>query len=722
MIELQRPEILIFLLLSLYPLRNIFRTETYGKMISLSRFAAVILLVFAAAGPQMQMDQQRNQVAELTVLEDRSNSMTVMDELNLELDGVRVQRKTVASGNTTQVANNIAARIEEDRAYLVNSDFQGEGWRIVEETAKKKNATLFAMKTETEEENAVKIEGPENTVPGAETDFKVDVTGTEEDVPVTLYLDGEPVASGEDELEISRVFDEEGRHTMRAEIGTDDKYSFNNEYFKTFSVNAKPEILVLGNRGTLEDQMDTYFEVENVQEVPDDLEEYYSVVAKKGFEDEKLSDFVTEGNGLVYTGDYGSSNLLPVRPTVDGDQNKDSRVVVAIDISSSQSSSIPETQQMAYSLAEYLPGNVKMGVVAYSENAYSIMEPSTLAYNRDEIKERISELETEVLSYHHRGLNGASQMAKGEGNIIMMTDGRFSTGAELTSSQVRQLTLDEASAVDANLLMVGVGTSVNAPFLRNVATEGSGDFIRTSDLGAVSLRLDAGGGAGSVSSASVWDSNHFITKDLVLNSRPALYDGVNAKPGARTLVGSESGDPVLTTWRYGLGRVAAFSADNTDLEAVMAEDPALGIRTINWASGDPQKKLDDWIKVNDEGEEIAIESSTPRENFTRKGEDEYVIQIENPERGFSESQGVTYAQNTDTEYIEIGYSESMNKTVTNTGGEVFLSEKDSQLRDQVLEYSNETVSRNVLLSPYILAVSMIILLAEIGFRKLRGNR
>lgn len=722
MIELQQPLFLLAALLALYPLRNIIETSGYGRKVSALRFATVLVVAVAASGPTLQTELQRNSVPELTVLEDRTNSMNIVEDVELDLEGVQIERDVIGSGNTTEVASAVVSSIGESQAYLVKSDFRGEGWEKVVQAANERNSTIYSLRHPMEEEAGVKITGPEDTVPGAETEFSVEVTGSGEDVPVELYLDGEQVASGEDSLTYSAVFEQRGNHRLRASIGGSDLYSFNNDYYKTFSVNRKPEVLVLGQEGTLESELDTYFDTTVSGTVPDDLEDYTAVIAKKMFDDDELSEFVAEGNGLVYTGDYGSSSLLPVRPTASNDQNQDSRIVVAIDISSSQSDSIPQTQQLAYSLAEYLPGNVKMGVVAYSEDAYSIMEPATLAYNRDNIKTKISQLETEVLSYHHRGLNGASQMANGEGNIIMMTDGKFSTGAELTPDQVRSLTLQEAEDVDARLLVVGVGDDVNGGFLREVSEDASGDFIQSSDLGSISLRLDAGGGAGSISRAAVWDSNHFITRGLALDSRPALFDSVESKPGARTLVGSTGGEPVLSTWRYGIGRVAAFTADNSDLEALMGSDPALGVRTVNWASGDPARKREDRLEVLDSGKPVKIESSVPRDNFTRKGQKRYVLEITDPERGFSTVQGATYASNTDQEYIEIGYSPEMDSIVNRTGGKVFEPGENRELQEEVVNYSEQQVVKDLHLSPYLVALALIFLLAEVGYRKLKGKR
>jgi hypothetical protein len=722
MIAFQRPELLILLILAAYPMRNLLQVGRYGKIVSSTRAIAVMLLVFAAAGPQMTVEEQRMQTPEVTVLEDRTNSMQVVNGQELDLQDVETDRRVVATGNNSRVVQNMMNSIEEDRAYVVRSDFQGEDWQQLSQTAQRKNATLYAYRQETDRESSVQITGPETTVPGAETSFRAQVKGTERDVPVQLYLDGERVASSTGEVEFERVFEQEGRHTLRAEIATDDSIEANNEYFKTFSVNQKPDVLVLGPEGSLEGRVSDYFDLENRQQVPENLNDYYAVVAKKGFEDEELAEYIAEGNGLVYTGDYGSSSVLPVESTSDTTEQQDTRIILAVDMSESQSENLAITQRIAYSLADSLPGNTKLGIVTYKRYAHAISEPETLAYTRDEVKDKISRLHASAASYHYHGLRGAREMADGEGNIILITDGKIESSATVSPERMRQNSYDAVEGMEPKLTILGVGDDVNTGFLRELSSRTRGEFVRSNDISSLMLRLDAGGGSGSISSASVWDSSHYITRNLQLDSQPGLYDGVEAKAGARTLVGSRSGEPVLTTWRYGLGRVAAFSADNSNLEALMNQDPLLGVRTINWAVGDSQRKLDDWLRVDDTGETVRIESSSPREGFKRKGDDLYVMEIEKEGRGFNQVSRVTYASNVDQEFIEMGYSESMNEIVESTGGEVFSSGEESELRDEIVNYSEQKVSRQASLIPYLLGLGIVILLSEIGFRKLNGKR
>src|SRR5674476_1375729 len=60
-----------------------------------------------------------------------------------------------------------------------------------------------------------------------------------------------------------------------------------------------------------------------------------------------------------------------------------------------------------------------------------------------------------------------------------------------------------------------------------------------------------------------YSPDHFITKNVNLTSNITGYNDVTPKAGAeRLVITSTNGKPVLTTWRFGLGRVAALTTDN----------------------------------------------------------------------------------------------------------------------------------------------------------------
>ena len=68
-----------------------------------------------------------------------------------------------------------------------------------------------------------------------------------------------------------------------------------------------------------------------------------------------------------------------------------------------------------------------------------------------------------------------------------------------------------------------------------------------------------------------YSPDHFITKNVNLTSNITGYNDVTPKAGAeRLVITATNGKPVLTTWRFGLGRVAALTTDNGEGEGPLA--------------------------------------------------------------------------------------------------------------------------------------------------------
>ena len=90
---------------------------------------------------------------------------------------------------------------------------------------------------------------------------------------------------------------------------------------------------------------------------------------------------------------------------------------------------------------------------------------------------------------------------------------------------------------------------------------------------------------------SVVNTDHYITSDLEINATITGFNDITPKPGAQKLVAMADGKPVLTTWRYGLGRVASLSTDDGNAWASAIYSPPtskLISATVNWAIGDPR--------------------------------------------------------------------------------------------------------------------------------------
>ncbi|MFB6204605.1 MAG: hypothetical protein ABEJ75_03090 [Candidatus Nanohaloarchaea archaeon] len=708
------------------------RDERYKKVLGASRSLLLVLVVLAAAGPQVTVSEQRMDQPQLVVLKDSSLSASLMKYSGLRLEEVEVKKKTIASGNSSDLRNGILRNLKPDQSYLLVSDGRSEtSLEGLAEKFEKANSTLNVLKPPMEREASATIEGPGTTVPGAENSYTVRTYSTGNFTPhVTVYLDSEKIFEGRVKRKVfRRSFSTEGVHRFRAVLSSDDGFSQNNAYYRTVRVIEKPEVLVVGKKEGLTEYK-KFFDLIYRNSLPEDLSRYYAAVLKKSVPSRNIEPYVSRGNGVVYTGEYsGSMNVLPLKPSSDVNEPKNTRVILAIDVSKSTEEDIKRAKEIAYALVDSLPANAKVGAVAYARKAYLVSQPRVLAYNRERLKNKIARLGTGVVSFHDRGLKGAKQLSEGKGNIILMTDGHFTTFLTDTErarakKEVKSAALEVASSLDARLFVVGVGKNPNTDFLMDLAERGGGFYRSAEYANTISFVFKSGGGGGAISTLVNADPTHFITGKQRLSGQVTLFDRVSLREGANLVVASSSGNPVLATWRYGLGRVAAFSADTRDLRAIRREEPSLAVRSLSWAVGDPKRKEDEWAEVESarRGESPVVRASYPVQGLKKQGERLYTKTLDPERLGFHSYQGLPYAYNYRPELEEIGYSDRLSSLAAETGGEVYRLSETGEIKDDLKEFGSKKVSVKRSASPYLLAAALLVFISEIGYRKLNGRK
>ncbi len=735
MIGFERPELLLMLLV-LVPMAYIGlkSDKRIQKVLWSSKIVTFSLIVLALSTPFIETETTLMENPELVVLEDRSASMDVINNPELDFEEVDIDRRVVASGNSSNLRDGLMRNIEEDGSYLLLSDLQSDQeLEGVEEEFQNRNATLNMLKTDTEDEVSVSISGPDTTVPNAENYYEINVYSTTEEFPEPeVTLNGETVElEKEDETTWSfrEAFSSEGVQELEARITFDGYFNQNQDYYKAVDVQEKPSLLVLGDQGPLGDQLETFYDVDYANSVPNDLSEYYSIVAKEEFDETEVVDYVAEGNGLVYTGDIESEkSILPVSPSEGDDDTDGAKIMLVIDASHTTgteggTADIEESINIAYSLVDQLPQNNEVGAIAYQQEAYLISEPEPLVYNREQLKEDISSIETEGNTFHHKGLKGAEDVLDDdEGNIIMVSDGIIHPlGQEVGTYEKSK---EVASRLPQQLITVGVGEDRNEDFLTELADLGNGMYLDAEDSSNLNFMFDAGGAESQTGELGVVDPNHFITDGLEVSAQTLGYDSVEPKTGADRLVASAEGEPFLTSWNYGLGRVAAFSGDDPDLSSIMTQEPSLVTRTVSWAVGNPDRNKDEWLNIESarEGETVEVSSSENFEGLTREAENRYTGDIEPEETGFNEFEGKTYSYNYNEEIEQIGYNEENEEIVSNTGGIIYSEDDKDQIVSDLETHAETEVTTEKTLNTYLLLAALLIILAEIGYRKLNGKK
>ncbi|MFB6099756.1 MAG: hypothetical protein ABEK16_00650 [Candidatus Nanohalobium sp.] len=735
---LQNPEFLVLLPLALLALKLIPRGENYTRKVAGTRTLVIVLLVAAAAGPAITQVKQATTEQKINILIDNTTSARVLEK-NVPVDGTRT---VFIQGNNSRIFSQAASTIEQGSYNLLVTDGQTEEQTSeLVKTAKRKNATVSIYRPETRVEAAVRIEGPFTTVLGAQNTFQVKISSTrEKPVPVNITLDGEVIYTGKinDSYSFNRKFQLKGQHTIQAAITSNDIFTRNNRYYKTVEVREKPEILAIGKTGILEQNLKKFYEVDNRQNLPENLEDYYTVIMKKPLDSQRLRNYIADGNGLMYTGSMERiPSYLPVQKDQKEDEEAGARVIILIDISAStgscqskntdvcfkvgeQGKVSKESLRIAYSLVDTLKKSNEVGVVAYNRESYLVSEPKSLAYSRKEIKRKISKISPSGPSFHDLGIRGAASLAEKNDTVVMLSDGRIGV---YNRQNIAFKTRTEANAMEAKLITVGMGEDPNKPLLKDIAKTTGGYYLENKEAGRLKFRFGSGGGESQYTPIAVVNPNHFITEGLELDGATTGFKPVKTKRSANTLVSGSNGKEFLSTWRYGLGRVAAFSAGGKNLDRTVKTDPGLISRTVSWTVGNPQRKKDRWLDVSDASrpEKPEVSASYQLKGLTRQSRDLYIGELEKPGLGIHSWRNETYAYNYHPEIRKIGLNQDkLSKIAQKTGGSIFDFSNAGEINEEVEEI-DRTVRQQVSLAPFLLLAALIVFLAEVGYRKMNGR-
>jgi|APHM01.1.fsa_nt_gi hypothetical protein len=612
-----------------------------------------------------------------------------------------------------------------------------------------------------EEENSVAVSGPDTAVPDTDTEFRVSVESTTKGSPKpSVRVDGEEVDIQDTESGylFSHKFEEEGYHRIQASIPSDDVYQDNNRFYKTVKVIERPEVLVIGEKGELSSAASRFFDLTYRDSLPEDLSDFYSVILKEKISSQRLESYVSSGNGLVYTGE-GAIDILPVREAEIESETQNPKILVGIDSSEGAlegsrgwgscqvGKSIKESkilaQSIVTSLSEKRPSSI-LGVFAYNNSVYSFGEPRALSNTRYSNKllgsRGIGAIPVCGTAYQVNAIRKASDiMGSSPGNIILVTDGTvppdggiYAPGDEervssaITDPLYRQNALQEARKLgsDIELSVVAVGDhSGNNGFLEDLADAGGGEFYSSKEQ---FFRLEKnlqGGGGSDLKGITVGENDHFITRSLSgLGLSVTELDQVKEKPSAEVLLETSSNRPFLTTWRYGLGRVASFSGGSRDLKRVVSRAPDVASRTLSWSVGDPQRKQERYISVESGryGEKVSLVASYAADGFVRSGPDTYRASTRPESLGFHRFLGASFGYNYRKEVQELGYdTAAMRRISSMTGGEILKPRELSDLREQA-RTKVSTAATYTSVTPWILVVTMVVFLVQAGYRKRKG--
>ena len=613
----------------------------------------------------------------------------------------------------------------------------------------------------------VTIDGPSELIFGTEALFYIDVKQVGPislDYNVKVMLDDnimiDEQASGTKTFEIKEML-QTGYHKIKASITANDYFMQNNVYYKTLHVLPKPKILFISQKDTkITKIMETVYDVTKKSYMPDDIKPYSAVILYNMHEGwlkkntDILTNYVTDGNGLVVIGgdnsfDYGNyensvfETLLPVKVGLAGKEEESGmNIVVIIDVSGttcsvfgtgSTNTKIDVEKAVATQIISGLRAEDNIGVISFDFNSH-LISPISPIMEKPDLNYTIATMQCGGYSagtFVSAGLIRAEQMlrsAKGSKNIVLISDG---------ITQYPQEAITRAKSMTAQGIKtyaVGVGFDTNREFMKELALKGQGVYFEPTEAQRLNIIFsrEYEEEETGVMGLLILDSNHFITENLGLNAKVTGFNQVVPKSSARMLITTQNANPIVSVWRFGLGRVAALTTDPEIWagQLLNQENSKLITRTVNWAIGDPgrNKEFDVKLKdsrINDVAQINVISETEPVLNdftFSKIDKNLYMTSFVPKTVGFHDFFDASMAVNYKREYEELGINPELIDLVSITNGRIFDRDNTTAIVKFIIDNSRRKKIDEKSYTWMLILTALCIFLLEVCVRRIVENR
>lgn len=731
-----------------------------------SRMIVFMAVLAAIASPFVEKEVIIRGDAFLSLLSDNSTSFSLFDTStagrvkNAISQNLRVETATISTGERSALGDGILSSLQKDSSILLVTDGNsnvGADMGDVALYAAKLNTTVNAIRLNPiRQDFRVIINGPSKILEGIESVFTANVesaTKAVTDYHLIVEIDGEKIVdtiTSEKNTIFRRVF-KNGYHTIKAVIDVADSFEENNVYFKSVRVVKKPNVLFWSGSDSpalvLFEQM---YKVDSIGQLPSDLSGYHAVVIDNLNRDiisedavDRLSEFVADGNGLFVIGgddafDKGGyressfETLLPAYVGAAAKEEGEVNIVLVIDISGSTGTqmgtdkAVDVEKSQAISIISDLKPTNKLGVVAFNAQAF-VIEPLSFIYEKSGLADKISKLKDGGGTLISSGLQEAVEMLKfagGSKNIILISDGvtQLFSAAEAIA--------DLAQKMGIKIYSVGIGAKTNRQIMQKLAAIGNGIYFDADQSKKLKILFGEPEEADrSEFGLTILDTNHFITSNLNLRASITGFNYVVPKSTANLLVTTDAADPILLSWRYGLGRVGALATDDGRKYAgalLGKNNSILLARAMNWVIGDPSRKDDYYVDVDDtrinEPTKLIVKSNVPPKaegtTFFKIGDDLYRTSIVPTESGFHKVADAVFGVNYKEEYENLGFSDTLETIIKATGGKLYKMEEMDKLANDIKARSVRSETKKINLRWPFVIFAIVIFLTEVAVRKL----
>ncbi len=739
-----------------------------------SRSLMVFLIVVALAVPYTVRQEVVQGDPSLLIFVDSSRSFdlfnrdvvkSISDSIEKEMP---VTVRSIGEENRSAIGDALLSYLQGNDNVLLVSDGNNNHGRSLGDMitfAAMLNSTINALSLNPIKKDAsVAVYGPSVTTAHAENTFSVEVNsvGTVQYFDLQVQVDGstvinKKVSSGS--YEFQQRFGE-GYHKIVARIGLDDEFLQNNMYYKSVKVEPKPKVaFVTKEASPMIELLSEVYELSETPSLPQSLDQYSAVIlndvpaaeADTGL----LRDFVADGNGLLVIGgessfdmdSYSASSfkafeaLLPVSVGQGKDEEKkDVNVVIVLDKSgstgqlfgSASGNTVESVEKaLAIGVLDDLRDEDYVAVVAFDAAPYVVSEFSKLGPKRQELKDKVSSLVYGGGTIIYEGVDKAYEMlggVQGSKNVILISDGQSGSAYWNDIASAKRVAYS-----GGRVFTVGVGEATNYALMQDLASAGDGVYFEPDETERLKVIFGKTAHKKKAYTLELLNTYHFVTRDISIDASLTGLNTVVPKSSAMMLVTTENNDPVLTVWRFGLGRVAALSTDDGgkwSADLLRQKNSILLTRAANWVIGDLSRKKGFDVSAKDTslGEQMEINVKSGQVpnweslSFAKTGENVYTAYFYPEETGFYSVFNAEVAVNPEKELQETGMNPELEQLVGLSGGKMFLPTQTEEIIQKVREDSKRYKTEIVPYSWVLIALALVILLLEITVRRLLENK
>lgn len=764
--------ILLILILVTFILRKKFvkedlrlvKTNRRKRILFVLRFIIFLSLLVALSSPYYEETQSLTNFSKIKVLIDKSTSMELYDNSlmvqKLENSQIPIEIKYLELDEFSNIGTSVLNNIHPNENILIISDGQNNFGTKLSEVglfAASINSKIFGVTPIPKNKDLnIVIEGPGKVVSDVENEFtfRINQVGSFNRINVEIYLDDELILESQynKPIIIKKRF-KSGEHLFKTVLKKEDYFDQNNIFYKTVSVYDKPKILYVSKSNSpLKELYQAFYSVSSQKNLDTDLDQYYAVVLNNMHSNdltdeniEKLEDYVLDGNGLFVIGgkdsyDWGEynnsiiSNILPVNI---GKASKRKDIVNIMILMDTGSSSLEEIateitffdvqKSLLADLVRSLSDRNNVGLIEANYYLSTFSGLSELGPKRPDIINQISYMLPHASTEINKALAQARsklRLIKGSKNIIILTDGILSPIDE-------QLTLDQVKKAGQDGMktyIIGVGQNANQEFLESVKSLGGGEYFKVDESDKIKLYFgDTSGSKNDNLELFVYDSNHFITKKIEQLGPIYGFNNVYPKNNARMILTTNKGDPILTVWNYGLGRVASMSTDDGSLwspDLLQDINSKVLIKSLNWLIENPERKNEEIISIPElrsgESAQINVISKNPVSDNsvffyeTKKGV--YKGNFYSNNTGVTKILDKLVAVNYKSEYLYIGINKDFQNMVEITGGQIINMDNDNYIEQlKSVSIVDSTVTND--LSWIFVILALVIYFIELLIRR-----